>query len=70
MQDRAGERELPLFFEYAARDISDESYMVYSSIVRFLKQAERMNRGVVLDFLSGVSLDEERERCVREAVLS
>lgn len=69
MQDRAGERELPLFFEYAAKDILNESYVVYSSVVRFLKQAGRVNRGAVLDFLSSISLDEEKVRCVREVVL-
>ena len=63
MQDRAGERELSLFFENAVKDVLNESYMVYSSVVRFLKQAGRKNGKLVLDFLSNISLDDaERVR--------
>jgi 3-methyladenine DNA glycosylase AlkD len=69
MQERASDRELPLFFENASKDISNESYMVCSSIVRFLKQAGKKNRELVLDFLSGISLGGERAKWVYEEVL-
>ena len=64
IQDRADDKELPLFFENVAKDISNESYMIRSSVVRFLKQAERKNRELVLDFFSNISLGEEMARWV------
>jgi len=69
MQDRVGGRQFSLFIENAAKDIHNDSYMVYSSVARFLKQAGRKNRELVLDFLSNVSLNEKGAKWVHEEVL-
>ena len=69
MQDKAEEKLLSLFIENAARDIYNDFYIVYSSVARFLKQAGRKNKGLVLDFLSTISLSEKGAKWVYEEVL-
>ena len=68
MQDKADEKLLSLFLENAAKDIYSDSYAVYSSVARFLKQAGRKNKELVLDFLSNVSLNEDGAKWVNEEV--
>ncbi len=69
MQEKADGKLFPLFLENVAEDIYNGSYVVYSSVARFLKQAGRKNRESVLDFLSHVSLNENGTRWVSEEVL-
>ncbi len=54
MQDKADEKLFSLLLENAAKDIYSDSYTVYSSVARFLKQAGRKDKKLVLDFLSNV----------------
>ena len=68
MQDRDEKKLLPVFIENAAKDIYNDSYMVYSSVARFLKQAGRKNRELILNFLSGISLNNKGSKWVYEEV--
>ncbi len=68
MQDKADEKLLSLFLGNAAKDIYNDSYAVYSSVARFLKQAGRKNKELVSDFLSNVFLKEEGAKWVYEEV--
>ena len=69
MQDKAEEKLLSLFIEKAAKDVYNDSYTVYSSVARFLKQVGRKNRNLVLDFFSNVSLTAKGAQWVREEVM-
>ncbi len=68
MQDRADENILPSFMENAAKDISDNSFVVYSAVARFLKQLGKKDKNMIFDFLSRVSLDEKGAEWVNEEV--
>jgi len=68
MQDKVDEKLLSLFLENATKDIYNDSYTVYSSVARFLKQAGRKNKELVLDFLSNISLNENGAKWVCEEV--
>jgi len=69
MQDKADESVLPFFMESAAKNIYNDSFIIYSAVARFLKQAGRKNRELVFDFLSQISLSEKGARWVHEEVL-
>jgi 3-methyladenine DNA glycosylase AlkD len=69
VQDKADEKLFFTLLESASGDIYSDSYTVYSSVARFLKQAGRKNREAVLDFLSDISLNKNGTKWVHEEVL-
>lgn len=68
MQHKADESFLAFFMENASKDIYNDSFVVYSSASRFLKQAGRKNKQLVFDFLNSIHSENEQTQWVKNEV--